>query len=767
MSTQSNDKDVTPNIFLSKKFVSIANRGRNRPQKQTTNRASSFTIPLPSSGSLTNANENKIQLVNKPISDYKLPNNKGKQTSLMDGDDPTKYHSPLKDLYSKKSKQQEEDSSNAKIEGFGFLDKPEVFRDAKTAADSLMSSLEISHIIKTKEEETNDKKNLQFEGVDGLKATLLDHQIDGLQFLMDRESLQSTYRGGLLCDDMGLGKTIQIISLILKNRPRIKKQRVEYEKLERLNLKATLVVSPVSLITQWINEMKKFAPELKTLLFHGPKRTDDAEELLDYDVVVTSYETLRSENNKASSPMFEVKWHRVVLDEAHTIKNSESLTADAMFNLSGARRWCLTGTPVQNNIEELQSLFIFIRCSELSKAGSWNRYITNESKIIAFEKLHSELDKLMLRRTKQILKETSFKLPPKEIHKVEVEFSPEEKILYQQVSSSIIHSMKDELNGSLEDSSVQKNSKGNNGLISHVSIDKITANHKERGSFYLRALVNLLRLRQLCCHWKLLSDLDKEEMDEELNQTVVVSYSKKSGSSDSDLDDPIGNLSAFMNELSVKDLKCQVCFLEKSIPGSKKCKTCKGESASDNHQNLSNHESAKVLKLIEILKLDKTRKTIVFSQFRQLLLLLGPPLEAHGIKFVMYDGSMNLKQKDQALSMLRDDPSTTVLLCSLKSGAVGLNLTAASQVVIFDPWWNPQVQEQAIDRVYRIGQTKKVDVYELIIKNSVEENIVKLQNHKRLLAKAITDKDIAARNQLNQLSESEVLGIIGMRTKRK
>ena len=158
------------------------------------------------------------------------------------------------------------------------------------------------------------------------------------------------------------------------------------------------------------------------------------------------------------------------------------------------------------------------------------------------------------------------------------------------------------------------------------------------------------------------------------------------------------------------------------------------------------------------------RKTIIFSQFPSLFKVLGDTLSTKGFKILTYDGSMDIKARNFALNSLKNDPDMNVLLCSLKCGSVGLNLTCASQVILFDPWWNPQIQEQAIDRVYRIGQTKPVDIYELTVKNTVEDNILKLQKTKRQLANAVTSNSskINANSISNNLTKKELLQLFGI-----
>lgn len=681
-----------------------------------------------------------------------------------------KSDSPFKDPYSTLN------NNRVLRSGAAFLDNPDQYATDQKLVDNLIKTLEdedTEEEIKKLKEEISEKDRK----VKGLSVNLLDHQVHGLKFLRKRERDKVIHKGGMLCDDMGLGKTVQTIALIVKNRPNEEdlksNEDLEDEEIQPLNKKVplrkfrgTLVICPVSLTTQWFQEIKRFAPHLKPFLFHGPKRPSNYKDLLEYDVVISSYDTIRSEYLKDKSPIYEGYWHRVVLDEAHTIKNKKSKTAIATYNVESLRRWCLTGTPIQNSIDELQSLFMFMRVSKYSDNHLWSTVISkllkSKKSDKAFVLLKKELQEFMLRRTKSILQSTNFKLPAKNIHRCEIEFTEMEDELYNNLKNHFVRSLEDQFDN-ISAGGLSKPSNEPGVLFQRLSPSKLGGSRTNDKTFYMCALVYLLRLRQVCCHWKLLSDLTDDDL-EDLNMSSAVVRPNQANVSpskrDMDLAAELDDITNFMTSLTVKDTKCEICFKEKVQEDQKVCKKCQDKI--DQNQK---YEGSKVLKLIEILKKDPERKTIVFSQFRELLMLVGPILSSHGIKYVNYDGKMNLKQKDKALDTLRNDPETTVLLCSLKSGALGLNLTVASQVVIFDPWWNPQIQEQAVDRVYRIGQTREVDIYEFAIKDSVEIEILKLQDQKRNLAKAITDNDNVAKNKLfEKLSEGDLIKLFGIKT---
>lgn len=676
-----------------------------------------------------------------------------------------KSDSPFKDPYSILNNKSIERS------GASFLDSPELFKEEKEMVDKLVSSIGNSvmedEIAKLKETEFEEKDRQ----VKGLTVNLLDHQVLGLKFLRKREKDKHIHKGGLLCDDMGLGKTVQMISLIVKNKAKEddlgnladienKEFKVVNTAVPKVKIKATLVIAPVSLTTQWIQEMKRFAPHLKTLLYHGPNRAKTS--LVDYDVVVSSYETVRSDFENKASPIYSAYWHRVVLDEAHIIKNGKTKTAKATFNVESTRRWALTGTPIQNSVKELQSLLLFLRVSDLSNEKVWKATMAkliSKEKTQAFELIRKELKTIMLRRTKEILQHTNFKLPEKTIHKCEIDFSKRERKLY----SDLHEHFKNDLMNKLKDKPDDDDFDESTDLFKSVSPVKLGAK-KNGKNIHMQALVFLLRLRQVCCHWKLLTNLKEDDLEDiqkanggANNNKLDPMASPSKTPAPLDMDKALDNLANIMGGLTVEETKCEVCFVEPVESGEGKiCRSCLKLQ-----EHTKNTESAKVLKVLDILKRDPTRKTIIFSQFRELLLLLKPVLKKHGIKSVMYDGKLSLSEKDKALDKLRNDDETKVLLCSLKSGAVGLNLTVASQVILFDPWWNPQIQEQAIDRVYRIGQTKPVDVYVLAIKDTVEIGILELQEKKRAIAQTVIGGDSTAQSKLNTLSTAELMKLFG------
>lgn len=502
--------------------------------------------------------------------------------------------------------------------------------------------------------------------IEGLAPELLPHQTRGVQFMQKREAPNVRPKGGLLCDDMGLGKTVQSIALILSNS--LEKLSLSDDEEYKKVSKTTLVVAPLALIQQWEAEIKEKAPGLDVCVHHGPKRTKDGLILSSHDVVVTTYETLASEHVKRG-PLHEVYWLRVILDEAHTIKNRITKNAKACFALMAVSRWCLTGTPIQNNVEDLYSLLRFLKIE--TTHSEWTARITKPAKMGQSGKtkdyLTSVLKSIMIRRTKDVLATTDkTKLPGRSIHREFIELDPMERTFYDQLEYRIGSAIKDLLSEGVKD-------------------------------HYMSAWVLLLRLRQVCDHSILangpIDDEDKATLDQlELNAT----------------------------------------------------------STSTELKNV--FPSSKIKRLLELIANEPTRKTVVFSLFTSMLDIVCQCLKQNNTKSEKYYGKSSKKQRTKALASFRDDDSVNVLLVSLKAGALGLNLAYASRVVLLDPWWNPMIGAQAIDRVYRIGQKHTVDVYELIVSTSIEERILKLQDKKLHVANTVMEDGNKNKETLNKES---------------
>ncbi|KAM0252700.1 hypothetical protein ACHAP5_000992 [Fusarium lateritium] len=439
------------------------------------------------------------------------------------------------------------------------------------------------------EKKSEPKKDAKDGTVEGLKVKLLPHQVEGVEWMRGRElgpvKRGKVPKGGILADDMGLGKTLQTISLILTNQKPAKDSpgwKKQFEKIE----KTTLVVAPLALIRQWEHEIKdrvETSHGLKVCVHHGPNRTKRFKELALYDVVITTYQILVSEHGHSSDAengvkagCFGLHWWRVVLDEAHTVKNRNAKATKACYALNSEYRWCLSGTPMQNNLDELQSLVKFLRIRPYDDLREWKEHIDlplkNGRGHIAIRRLHSLLRCFMKRRTKDILKvdgalnpggkpsaegegsSTGFKVTERKVVTVATKLSPAERKFYDRLAARADRSME------------------------HMMQGKIN---------YANALTLLLRLRQACNHPKLLEG----KLDKDKDAMSIGSTQKQQ---DTDIDD-MADMFAGMGIVS-KD--CNICGRglgdEDNKSGRDVCSECHADLAYfNNHERPEKSERPK------------------------------------------------------------------------------------------------------------------------------------------------------------------------------
>ena len=758
-------------------------------------------------------------------------------------------------------------------------------QDAKDAASSLADRLMTLGVQdeeakpEPEEEEADEDEDDGF--VEGLKVNLLPHQVDGVAWMIEKETGAHNKRGklpkgGILADDMGLGKTVQSMALILSNPRPEKGFEPENKKNKILDVvgKGTLVVAPLALIKQWeaeINSKVAKTHALKVLVHHGPNRTKSADKLKQYDVVITTYQVLASEHAQCGDGpdglkkgCFAVHWYRVMLDEAHTIKNRNAKMTKACYDVRSHYRWCLTGTPMQNNLDELQSLIKFLRIQPYCEMSNWKDSITGPMKNgrgnLAMRRLQIFLKAFMKRRTKDVLKKDgalnfggkakegaekpAFKIVGRNVETVIGEFTAKEREFYDRLSTRAQDRLAEMMGGEKQD--------------------------------YIGALVLLLRLRQACNHPNLTKSNVKDDKDalttgsKQGTQTGLQTPRKTSKADDAD------DLADLLGGLSVATKRCDLCQRtlnrDNATNGAIRCNACEDDlnastkkskkhkkkhrkdkqksdkvrrpkpvitedddeeededdvvrptkssrqrrvvvdsddedeegewlvpedqqhsedlgvaggtddenaegggdtlasidsqatgSVDDSKSNLDSfivHDtdsedeapvvrrklftkeksrtvnlvsddendsateagsesesgsededeedsatdassdsdyntsdlvpSTKIRQLLQILEKETPEhKVIVFSQFTSMLDLIEPFLKRAEFAFTRYDGSMRNDLREASLHKLREDKRTRVLLCSLKCGSLGLNLTAASRVVIMEPFWNP------------------------------------------------------------------------------
>ena len=437
-------------------------------------------------------------------------------------------------------------------------------------------------------------------------GTLRGYQREGLGWLT---FLQRFGFGGCLADDMGLGKTVMVLALLESRR----------DAQPAADRRPSLVVAPRSVVFNWRREAERFTPRLRVVDYTGAARTSLADRLADADVVLTTYGTLRRDAPTLSARLFDY----VVLDESQAIKNASTASAKAARLLNARFRLALSGTPIENHLGELRSLFDFLNPGMFGRSAFAAGGVVDEDSIAL---LSRGLRPFILRRTKE---QVASELPPKLEQTLYCELEKPQRALYDELRDHYRRTLLTDL----DPAALQRRK--------------------------IQVLEALLRLRQAACHPGLI--------------------------------DP----------------------------------------------KLAGDGSAKLDMLMSRLRetIEEGHKALVFSQFTKLLAIVRRELDAERITYEYLDG--RTRDRDVRVDRFQTDANCPLFLVSLKAGGVGLNLTAADSVFLLDPWWNPAVEAQAIDRTHRIGQTRHVFAYRLIATDTVESRVVELQQRKRRLADAI------------------------------
>uniref|UniRef100_A0A8B9JYV9 Helicase-like transcription factor n=1 Tax=Astyanax mexicanus TaxID=7994 RepID=A0A8B9JYV9_ASTMX len=515
----------------------------------------------------------------------------------------------------------------------------------------------------------------------------------------------------------------------------------------------TLIICPLSVLTNWMDQFEQHLREdvqLNLYLFYGPDRCRQASFLSEQDVVLTTYNVLTSEYGK-NSVLQKVLWLRVVLDEGHIIRNPDALQSKAVLSLNAERRWILSGTPIQNSVKDVWMLMCFLRLKPFAVREWWMRVIQRPVMMgnkEGLKNLQALLKVLTMRRTKlsKANGRPILQLPEKKVFLQKVVLSKEERERYE-----------------LEKAEGRR-------IISRYMADGTVLRN------YADVLAILVRLRLLCCHCDLVGKLTEtagtadSSSPAELRERLI---SKIRLVLSSGVDEECAVCLDSLRQPVITHCAhvfCKPCICEviQSQQLAAKCPLCRANIKSTELLEYPGDEedsrptdrkdqwrsSSKVEALMTVLlKLrseDPTIKSLVVSQFTKFLNILEVPLRESKFSFTRLDGTMNQKARARAVSELQDPSpgSPTVMLLSLKAGGVGLNLTGASRVFLMEPAWNPAVEEQCIDRCHRLGQTRDVVVTKFVVKDSVEESMLKIQKRKQeLVQKLLGAKSTEDRKQ--------------------
>ncbi|NXN93706.1 TTF2 factor, partial [Rhinopomastus cyanomelas] len=584
------------------------------------------------------------------------------------------------------------------------------------------------------------------EDPSGLKVPLLLHQKQALSWLLWRESQKPC--GGILADDMGLGKTLTMVALVLAQKQLKKEERkklgmwVSRNDATVIPSCSTLIICPASLIHHWKKEVERRVDcgKLRVYLYHGPNRHKHAELLSEYDAVVTTYSILSTEVHASKeewevpavdhdvasgpspcSPLLRVAWARVILDEAHNIKNPKVQTSIAVCKLRASARWAVTGTPIQNNLLDMYSLLRFLRCSPFDEYKVWKYQVDNNTKK-GGERLSLLTRSLLLRRTKDQLDSAGkplVALPQRHTQLHQLKLSAEEQSIYNVLFARSRSTLKSYLKRQ-EQKNEGRECPGGNPFekvaqefgISQKEFLEGSQNAASQVSSTVHVLSMLLRLRQCCCHLSLLKvALDQANLDVE-------------------------GLS-----LSIEEQFSALVLSELQTPDSKSTVYLNGTAFKTDLFEIT-RESTKIAHLLAELKTIQShpvsQKSVVVSQWTSMLKVVAVHLQRLGLKYATVDGSVNPKQRMDAVEEFNNNPrGPQVMLISLLAGGVGLNLTGGNHLFLLDMHWNPALEEQACDRIYRVGQQKDVTIHRFVCEGTVEEKIVQLQRRKKVLAQQV------------------------------
>ncbi|KAG5894625.1 hypothetical protein JTB14_026156 [Gonioctena quinquepunctata] len=582
----------------------------------------------------------------------------------------------------------------------------------------------------------------------GLKVELMLHQKRALAWMMWREEQKPS--GGILADDMGLGKTLTMISLMLKTNETEKARDDDDSEEENTPEKktkyqgGTLVVCPASLINQWSGELEKRSKKglASYEMYHGTQRETRAKRLAQHDMVITTYGIVNNECDK-NGIIFQVKWRRIVIDEAHQIRNHKSQMSQAVCKLPAKSRWALTGTPVHNKELDMYALLKFLRCSPFDDLMVWKRWVGDKS-TGGTERLHTVISSLMLRRTKvELIEKGSLnKMPERKWELIPVELNKSERDVYSKILifsrtlfAQFLHQRaeknQDAFMAQYDNDSQQPNGQNQEYVAMR---QKLLHLNKLKDIKQHEILVLLLRLRQICCHPSLITGMLHEDLD------IL-------GDDDGADKGEAMNLMDQLNKLTLHDDEHQ------SGAGTEVSHTGVGEEAlglkeaargvldpSDPIFSKSTI-SSKIKTLIGVLKekvLTTDDKAIIVSQWSSFLQLISHHLEKERIIFEQLDGTVPVNKRMNMVDRFNNPKDRMkVLLLSLTAGGVGLNLVGANHLFLLDLHWNPQLENQAQDRIYRLGQKKDVYVYKLMAADTIEKRILDLQEKKLGIAQSM------------------------------
>ncbi|KAH0560094.1 hypothetical protein GP486_003387 [Trichoglossum hirsutum] len=615
------------------------------------------------------------------------------------------------------------------------------------------------------------------------------------------------FRGGILADHMGLGKTLSMISLIAHDFPERSQcgqgptitspaHRPEtHQSLHippasifactseqrngvcrpRQLIKTTLLIVPSSLLPSWESQLTRHLHPgiLRWTKHHGSYKLHNPSQLHQFDVVISSFQTVSSEyRRQAITPsfLFSAPWHRVVLDEAHCIRNRNTITTKAVCAIQATSRWAMTGTPLQNRLTDFASLLQFLRVFPYTDHKVFESHITDVWKTqgheAAIERLKKLVKYLTLRRS-----QVAINLPERANVVAYLDFSREELKNYRQAESPIADMLDDALN--TED---------------------------RHSGTYMHALAKINTLRRLC-NLSLTTQSLKIDLQSKLLDPSVLTWNGVTAQE------------AYENLVSLGQTSCMQCYTDLDIPSQKGltpledcprvrltqclrliCETCFQQtteypSASicicEDRESCSaaiisadyvtsspatpvpeyaieqDRLSTKIKALCADIQSTCSEKSVVFSSWTTTLDQIQSALGNASVQCVRVDGRVSARNRAIAFDAFRTDPTVRVILLTISCGAEGLDLTAASRVYLMEPQWNPTIEEQALARVHRLGQKNKVTATRFIMKGSIEDHVINVQDRKKQLADLLLSSQGLSQSDLNRSRLQHLRSLLG------
>ncbi|KAL7784188.1 SNF2 family N-terminal domain-containing protein [Trichoderma afarasin] len=611
-----------------------------------------------------------------------------------------------------------------------------------------------------------------------LKSTLKEHQLFALAWLADieaggvREGCPSLWEllpepgptndyrhkitgnrkanpelapGGVLADEMGLGKSLSMLALICSSLDAMDTQRNESEETQPRQSWATLIVTPKSTIHNWQQQCESHIHpgRITTAIYLGSGRKSLRDGLINSDIILTTYETMRRDWEEGG-PLFKMQWYRVVLDEAHHIRTRNSQIFKAACEIQAWYRWCLTGTPIHNSLDDFAALLTFVGVPIFMKKNLFDFWIARpikEKQSYGLQRLGLLIKGTCLRRTKKMI-ELSHPLPDRREKITWVELTPRDRKLYSFFEKEAANMA----SGSY---------RHNNGH----------PNANDRHNNNILKLINFLRL--ICDHGEQLLPVSAVEIwsaegDKIIDWQHFQEFQVTCDMCGLKIDNSQGWSSVDL-DTSYPPIICEACRastreigpgIESKNPDNLIHIPNGRESPCSAAQIRAAQPSPKLKALIDNLRQEQFLpghgisnqpiKSVIFSSWTKMVDLAQQCLEANGFVCARIDGQLSLEGRAKAMKQFNLDSTCTIMLATIGSAAEGVDLTAANNVHLLEPHWNPMVEAQALDRVHRIGQSREVLVTRYVTKNTIETYVQWIQKEKlKLIQQSLDSQDVS------------------------